>query len=285
MNMANETHQTSQKKVRYFRKHYALPTEHGAWIWLIGPFFVGLAAGGNLHSGVFPLAVAAMAVFLFRQPMTLIVKILSRRRGRHELLPAAVWAGLYGAVALVSILYLIRLGYGRVLWLAVPGILVFAWQIWLISQRAERGQLGIELVGAGVLSLSAPAAYWVAGGTDDIMPWLLWALTWLQASASIVNVYLRLAQRTLVKVPPALERWRMGARAFAYHLFNLILSIVLAIRGWIEWLIPLAFLQMFFDMLVGMVRPAVGFKPTRIGLRQLLASILFYILMIFAVRA
>jgi hypothetical protein len=283
--MANETHPTPRKKARFFRKHYALPAEHGSWIWLIGPFFVGLTAGGNLLSGVFPLAVAALAVFLFHQPMTLIVKIFSRRRQRQELLPAAVWAGIYIAIAGVSILHLIRQGYGRILWLAVPGILVFAWQIWLINQRAERGQLGVELVGAGVLSLSAPAAYWVAGGSDIVLPWLLWALTWLQAAASIVNVYLRLDQRNLSEIPPALERWQMGVRAFTYHVFNLALSIILAMLRWINWLIPLAFLLMFFDMLEGMMRPAMGIKPTRIGVRQLLASTLFFVLMIFAVSA
>jgi hypothetical protein len=216
--------------------------------------------------------------------MTLIVKIFSGRRQRHELQPASVWAAFYFSITLLSVLFLIRLGYARVLWLAIPGVPVFMWQIWLISRRAERGQLGIELVGSGVLALSAPAAYWVAGGTDDIFAWVLWVLTWLQASASIVNVYLRLAQRNLPKAPPILGRWRMGARAIAYHIFNLTLSVAFALIGRIKWLIPIAFTLMFLDMLEGLVRPAVGKKPTHIGMRQLLASIVFFVLMIFAVR-
>jgi hypothetical protein len=32
---------------RLWRRHYFIPTEHGAWIWWIGPFLIGAAAGGK----------------------------------------------------------------------------------------------------------------------------------------------------------------------------------------------------------------------------------------------
>ena len=70
---------------RMWRKHYAIPPEHGAWVWWLGPFALGMAAAGAVNGHVFTLAVATLIGFLMRQPVTLTVKVLSGRRGRSML--------------------------------------------------------------------------------------------------------------------------------------------------------------------------------------------------------
>jgi len=162
--------------------------------------------------------------------------------------------------------------------LAIPGIPVFIWNIRLISIHAQRGQRGIELVGSGVLALAAPAAYWASGGTEVFLPWILWLLTWLQSAASIVNVYDRLEFRKLNQVPPLELRLRNGSRSFAYHTFNVIISAILAIGGWIPWLSVIAFVLMLVDSAESVIHPPIGAKARAIGFRQLGASILFVIL-------
>jgi hypothetical protein len=258
-----------------FRKHFALPSEHGSWIWWIGPLIIGAAAGGEDHSHLALLAAAALTVFLLRQPTTILVKALSSRRSRRDLLPAALWMVFYGAAAVACAWALVALGHGRIIILAVPGLLVFVWHLYLISRRAERGQRGIELVGAGVLSLAAPGAYWITGGSDNRLAWILWGMTWLQTAASIVNVYLRLEYRRLAERPPMSERWRRGARNLAYHVFNLAAATILSILGDLPWLLVLGFGWMLADALEGILRPPVGERPTRIGVRQLISSIGF----------
>lgn len=267
---------------RLWRKHYFVPAEHGAWIWWIGPFLIGTAAGGKPDLDVLVLLLAVAAAFFLRQPAAIAVKALSGRRPQSDLAPALFWASAYALVVLLAVLALVRSGNAQILWLAIPGVVVFAWHMWLVSRREERGQRGVELVAAGVLALAAPAAYWVAGGPGALDAWLLWLLTWLQSAASIVFVYLRLAQRRLPAMPAPGERWRMGARTLAYHVFNLAVAAGLSAFGRVPILVPIAFALMLADALEGVSRPPVGARPTAIGLRQLGSSALFAAVMIAA---
>ncbi len=270
----------SKTRRRLFRRHFFLPAEHGAWVWLLGPLIIGLAAAGRfpLPDG-WLLLVAALAAFLLRQPASIIVKVLSKRRARQDFQPALFWLVLYSLVMLAATLGLLWAGHPRILWLAVPGVLVFLWHLWLVSRRAERGQTGVELVACGVLALAAPAAYWVAGGQDNGQAWALWGLTWLQSAASILYVALRLEGRRLKAVAPLGERLRMGGRTLLYHLFNLLAAAAAVALRLAPSLVVLAFGLMALDALEGVLRPPVGVRPTRIGFRQLAASTAFVILM------
>jgi len=270
---------------RLWRRHYFIPTEHGAWIWWIGPFLIGTAAGGTFGLDALVLLLAVAAVFFMRQPAAITVKALSGRRARSDLAPGLFWSSTYSLIALLAVLVLIRSNHAQLLWLAIPGVLVFAWHLWLVSRREERGQRGVELVAAGVLALAAPAAYWVAGGPGALTAWLLWLLTWLQSAASIVFVYLRLEQRRFPAVPPPSECWRMGARTLVYHTFNLVAAAGLAAARLVPALVPAAFGLMLADALEGVARPPVGARPTAIGLRQLGSSALFVVVMIAAYLA
>ncbi|NIM95554.1 MAG: hypothetical protein GTO18_17795 [Anaerolineales bacterium] len=269
---------------RFLRKHYAIPSEHGSWIWWIGPFLIGAAAGGSPTPALILFFIAALAAFLSRQPTTIVVKVWSGRRPKSDLGPALFWTALYSLVALVSITILAILGYGRILLLAVPGIPVFLWHLWLVSRRQERGQQGIEIVGCGVLALTAPGAYWLSGGESVSEAAILWLLLWLQSAASIVFVYLRLEQRKLDESPPTRSRLRMGRRTLFYYVFNFLLSIILTAFKLVPVGVPLAFVLMLLDAVEGVLNPPVGAKPQSIGFRQLGASILFVIVMVLAYR-
>jgi hypothetical protein len=265
-------------EVTVLRRHYLLPPEHGSWIWWIGPLLIGVAAAGAWTTDIAAFAAAAFAAFLLRQPVTILVKIRSGRRPSHDLRPALFWAVIASLTVALAAAALIRSGHARVLVLAVPGVLVFGWHLWLVSRREERGQLGVEVVGAGVLALTAPGAYWVCGGTSAGLPWLLWLLCWLQAAASIVLVYFRLGCRKLQAIPPLRERMRDGSRTLAYNGFNAVLASALALAAAIPELMASAFLLMLLDAIAAVARPPVGLPPTRIGVRQLLASSLFVVL-------
>jgi hypothetical protein len=265
---------------RLFRRHFAIPQEHGAWIWWIGPLAIGTAAGGRMTGAIFLLTLASLAVFLLRQPATIAVKSLSGRRAQRDLAPAIIWAAFYTLVAAACFAFLVSGGHERVLLLGIPGVAVFAWHLVLVSRREERGQMGVELVGAGVLALAAPAAYWVAGGSAPAEPWILWVITWLQSAASIVYIYLRLAQRRMERMPEVRDRWTMGGRTVAYHVFNSVVGIALAIGRLVPWAVPIAFGLMLADALEGVARPPVGARPSRIGLRQLGASTLFVVIVV-----
>jgi hypothetical protein len=262
------------------KRHVALPSDHGSWVFLFSPLLIGLFAGGRWTGASLTLIVAALSAFLIRQPATILVKAYSGRRSRRELPAAWFWIGVYGLVGLAALSALVAQGFAYLLVLALPGLPVFAWHLVLVSRRAERRQLGVELVAAGVLALAAPAAYWVGVGRPEPLGWWLLALVWLQSAASIVYAYLRLEQRTWNQVPDLGARLRMGWRALLYTTFNLVAVLALSFAGALPPLLPLPYALQWSETVWGTLRPAVGVRPTAIGVRQLVVSTLFTILFI-----
>ncbi len=269
---------------QYFKKQIALPQDHGSWVFILSPLLVGIFAGGNFTNATLNLIIAAMSAFMIRQPMTVAIKAYSGRRPKTDLIPARFWVLIYGSITTLALLGLILEGFGYILFLAVPGVPVFAWHLWLVSRRAERKQAGVEVIATGVLSLVAPAAYWISIREYNPLGWWLWIFTWLQSAASIVYAYLRLRQRELTQEQASgtsrSDWWRMGFRAFAYTSFNLMVSFGLGAIHLIPQVIFITFLVQWLETLWGITHPAVGWKPTRIGIRQLIVSILWTVLFI-----
>lgn len=268
---------------RYLRKHIALTNEHGSWVLLLSPLITGIVVGENLNLSSGYLFIAAVAVFLLRQPMTILVKISSKRRPQTDLRAAVFWIFIYGIISLIMSVLLVTNGYAYILYLVIPGIPVFIWHLILVSKRAERRQMGIEIVASGVLALTAPAAFWVGAGYPNPIGWWLWGLIWLQSAGSIVYAFLRLEQRNWKTLPSWKVRFRAGHRTLTYTSFNLLFVICFSAWKLLPSWIPFPFLLQLLESLWGsLIKPAMGYKPSRIGFRQLTISVLFTILFIWA---
>ncbi len=263
-----------------WQRHIALTQEHGSWVFLFSPLLIGLFAGGRFTLASVYLIVTALAAFLVRQPITVIVKVRSRRRSAQDLPAAYFWTAVYSVVGLLGFAGLWSQGAAYVAVLAIPGIPVFLWHLALVARRAERRQIGVEIIASGVLALAAPAAYWIGMGRVDAMGWGLWGLTWIQSAASIVYAALRLEQRTWKTAPPQGERLRAGRRALLYTTFNLLVVLLLSVLRILPPLLPLAYAVQWIESIYGTLRPAIGVKPTRIGVRQLLVSVAYTLLFI-----
>jgi hypothetical protein len=263
----------------YFRKQIFLPQDHGSWVFIFSPLLIGLFAGRQFNSASLYLVIAAIAAFLIRQPITIAVKAYAGRRARTDLPAARVWIVIYGLVMLVALGGLIQAGFAYIVLLALPGAPVFAWHLWLVSKREERRQVNMEIIATGVLALAAPAAYWVGVGRYDPTGGWLWILAWLQNAASIVYAYLRLQQRDQPQGTARGPR-RMGLRAFVCTMFNLAFSLSLGLISVLPRFIFIPYLVQWGETMWGIFHPAVGWKPTRIGIRQLIVSTLWTILFI-----
>lgn len=253
-------------------------------MFIFSPLLIGAFAGKSFSQASVHLVVAALAAFLIRQPITIAVKAWSGRRAKDDLRGAYFWVAIYGCIILVTILGLIGEGFVYILYLAVPSIPVFTWHLWLVSKREERRQVNVEIVATGVLSLAAPAAYWVGAGHYDPIGWWLWILVWLQTAASIVYAYLRLEQREWTSIPNRWTRFRAGTRAYLYTSFNFASSLALSLLGALPNLIFIPYLVQWAETIWGIDHPAVGWKPTQIGIRQLIASTLWTVLFILTWR-
>jgi hypothetical protein len=259
-----------------------LPAEHGAWTWWLGPLLVGIAAARCPGWDAAILLVAALASFLVHQPSAIAVRALAGRRPKTDLAPALFWVGVHGLVALAAVVVLVLRGHTRFVWLLTLGLPFFAFHLGLIYRKTERRQMIVEMLGAGVMALWAPAAYWVGGGIDYPEPWILWVLTWAQSMAAIANVYLGLEQRRWPDIPRPAERLRAGRRTLAHHTLGLLLAVAFAAGGLAPWLTLAAFAVVFGDAADSVLRPMLGAWPTQIGIRQLVSTTLFVFLMVVA---
>ena len=138
----------------------------------------------------------------------------------------------------------------------------------------------MEIVATGVLSMAAPAAYWVGKGHYDPLGWWLWILIWFQTAASIVYAYLRLEQREQATGPARSGLWKMGWRAALYTSFNLASVLTLSLLAVLPSLLFLPYLVQWTETMWGITHPAFGWKPTRIGIRQFVVSTLWTVLFI-----
>jgi len=263
----------------YFRRRIAITQEHGSWVFLLSPLCIGLFAGKSFNLSSSILILAALAGFLIRQPVSIIVKVYSGRRSKNDLPAAWFWIIIYGVIGFAAVIGLVLSGFGYILWLAIPGVFVFAWHLYLISKRAERKKIGIEVVASGVLALGAPAAYWIGTQALDTSGWWLWGLTWLQSAASIVYAYLRLDQRNWEDHGTVKKRLTSGRRAILYASFNMLLVLFLSLMKVFSPFLAVPFGLQWLETIWGSIfQPAVGMKPNKIGIRQLVVSILFTIL-------
>jgi hypothetical protein len=234
----------------------------------------------------FFLVLAALSAFLIRQPAILAVKMLSWRRPRRDLPASFFWIGLYSLIGLLSTGELVLLGFSRLLLLAIPGMLVFALHLYLVSRKAERRQAGVEIAASGVLALAAPAAFWTGSGGFTAVGWILWALTWLQSAGSIVHAYMRLEQRTQKTALPVSQRLRgknsLTRRAWIYTGVNFLVVAILSLFHAVPAWLFLPYGVQLGETLWGTFHPATGALPAAIGIRQLIISSLFTVLFILA---
>ena len=268
------------KPASVFIRHIAIPQDHGSWVFLLSPLLIGLFASSNWYFASLLLVVACLAGFLIRQPTVILVKVFSGRRSERDKQAAIFWIVVYGTLGGLLLGALLWMGYSYLLILLIPGVAVFTWHLYLVYHRSERRQVGVEIVASGVLALSAPAAYWIGVGSPEKTGWVLFILTWLQSAASIVHAYMRLFQREL-QIPPDLKtRLIIGKRALAYATFNSLFVIALSVTAIIPKFLPLSYFIQWVETIYCTIHPAMGAKPTSIGIRQLLVSTIFTILFI-----
>jgi YwiC-like protein len=271
------------RSLRSTLKQYVIPPEHGGWFLWIGPFLLGAVAAGEFKIDLLLLLLLIAAGYLSRQPLIILVKALAGRRARADAVPALrVFVLIVAAAALLFAALLLR-GHLYLLWLGLPALPVLALQLWLVARRQER-QMGIELIGSGVLALAAPAAYWVGLAKLETTGWWLWALSWLYNASAIVYVYLRLQQRRLPAVLEWGERWRQGGRVLLYSGFNLAITLALAALALLPPFVPAVYALALLHFIYGISIPAVGARPVRIGVEQSSATLVFYLLLALAFR-
>lgn len=157
-----------------------LPKEHGTWAMLLVPWAIGWGVGGPATLRQILLLVAVVSLFLAHAQLLAWYRLRAAARpdlwaaaAARRLLLILTALGLAAAVPLMGAMPLARLmplvGIG-----ALAAALTGA-SLGLVTRRLDHALPGQMLAAAG-LPLSAPAAYYVAGGTRERVAAALWLL-------------------------------------------------------------------------------------------------------------
>lgn len=206
---------TAAPRRAFFRKSLVVPTEHGAWSWLLTPWLVGAVVGLAAPAGA-PLPglallltlIGGLCAYMIRQPATAWLRIRQGRGRQADRSLALSWAAGFSLASLASLLGLFLLGRTALLGLAVPfAAILLAYLLAARSGRAAMRSLSMELAGAVGLALTAPAAYIAATGELTPVAAALWALMALQNAMGVLYVRLRLADSKQRAANRSLTLW------------------------------------------------------------------------------
>ncbi|MBI3289132.1 MAG: YwiC-like family protein [Elusimicrobia bacterium] len=248
------------------------PREHGAWVVLAAPIFLGLLIAPVFSAGAAALFVlGALAFFLLRVP----AQILWERPDDRG---ALRWLSLYAAVTLGSFLPLIvLLGRWKLLLLAVPAGLLLAAN--LHANRSGRRFSALnEASGILGLCLGAPAACYAASAELAPRGWALWLLCSGFFLGPIFHVKMAALQHRGAADPAALPGFeRMRRLSTAYHAMALLAVVAWAADGGVAWPAMVPFAAAFFKTVKrGLSAPErVDFRS--LGRLEVAYSVLFVI--------
>ena len=255
-----------------------LPREHGAWAMLYVPLVSGL-----LVARAFPMRVLLFvlsATFLFIARESSVVWWRAHRRGGSQvealerLLIYLVLAGLSIAPLLfIGRLYLLApLGAGALLLLAINA-----------EQAARREDRTIsgEILAIAGLTMTAPAAHYVAVGELQTDAFWLWSLSALYFVSSVFYVKLRV---NAINPRRQNERKRAWRRCASYHLFLLVALLLLLASDRLSFFAVAAFAPAITRASWSLgIRPG-GLEVKRLGVLEIMYSFVFLVFITLAFR-
>ena len=161
--------------LRWIRKAYLLPAEHGSWSWLLVPYIVGAVVAPQWSLASLLVLVGGLSAFLLRQPASAWLRIRQGRGRRSDEAVTLAWTGLFLLLSLLSLVGLFLMQRLELLWLIPPIAMLFITYLAVAKiNRAQVRNLWMELAGAAGLAVMAPAAYVAGSGELTQLGWLLW---------------------------------------------------------------------------------------------------------------
>jgi hypothetical protein len=258
-----------QKKLR-------LPKEHGAWAMLYVPFVLGTIVAGKVSLAWFALLLAVSALFISRESMLIWWRARSRNRdargaGTTLLIYLAI-AALAGAplILFAKLYVLVPLAIFGGLLLVLNGK-----QALTLDDRTITGEV-LAICG---LTMTAPAAFYVAGGEWTSTAWWLWALSAVYFSSSVFYVKFRVVNLNPNKKEAQRREWQHCA---FYHSFVLVALLILAFTRSLELSVLIAFAPAMGRTFWSLMKPAQPVNLTRAGVLEIGYSLIFLIFVVFS---
>ena len=248
-------------------KAVALPAEHGGWGFVAEPLILGLLVAPSGRGA--SLAVAAVAAFLARHPLKLVLADRLRGRLYPRTRAATAFALGYGALGAVA-LVLGTAGASAMVWAPLAAAAPLALAQLGYDARHRGRDLVAELLGA-VAAGSAAASIAIAGGWPAGEAFLLWLPLALRGVATVLYV------RTRLRLDRGLRPNRAGA--WVSHGVGLAVVATLAAAGFAGWPALAAFAFLLARALHGLSPARRAVRPQLLGFQELAYGLLTAVLL------
>ena len=189
-----------------------IPREHGAWGMLLLPFVSALVLARRLDWEIVPASVAALLVFLVREPLVVLWRQAAVWKDRRPE-TAGAWRSLaYYAPALVLAAALLfwRLPAGPLAALGLMAGALLLSSTYLVVHNRRRS-VALQVSSAAGLNASAVLA-WLAvrPQVEEAVLWL-WGLQFAHSTAALLAVHARLEARIAARASRDLDQARHRA--------------------------------------------------------------------------
>lgn len=257
-----------------------LPVEHGAWGMLAVPFLSAAAIANQWDWPLLLCGACALALYLLRGS-------IEAQGGSWKLLLVPAHSALAVAAALSAATLLVLHHRYELIAVGALGTILYGLQRWLAAQhnerRTEKRSLAAELVGVGLLSLTAPAAWIASRGGMDVIGAQVWLLNLAFFLGGVLYVKYRVrglqAHREFVG---GRERLRFAWPVILYHLL-----LVIFLVAWV-WVQPRS-AAMLVAFTPGVLRAGglffqLGnrFPIRRLGWTEVAHAVVFAVLLVLA---
>ena len=235
------------------------------------PFVVGTFVTAKFSLRVALLALSVTFIFIARE--SLLAWWRARSRGqtlaeaRRMMLVYMALAAVFGAPLIL---------FYKLFWL-VPLAGATLGLMFLNAHQAVRREdhsISGETIAILGLTLTAPTAYYTASGAIDTVALWLWVMCALYFLSSVFYVKLRVYSSNRRKPEARRHSWRLCA---LYHSFLLGALIVFAITGNLNLLALVAFAPALARSFWELAKPAAGLNLRRIGVLEIVYSLVFLI--------
>ena len=245
------------------------PREHGAWGILLIPFATAVGVAGVWNVPVALLLVSVLCFYVARTAFLKEVAAGFSLRGQAKIrtlkdaATGARWTVLLLAGSAACVLPLLLVW--KLWWLAAFGAVAAP----LAFRKTERSVV-MQLLAVAGLTLTAPAAWYVATGQLDAR---LWLLNVLYFAGGVLYVKMHVA----AAIQRGGSKLRLGAATMIYYG-------ALAAVAAMWWPVGVAFVPAIVRAVVGVARLSPVLRIKRLGWTEVGYSIGFAILLILVVR-
>jgi hypothetical protein len=256
-----------------------IPKEHGAWAVLLVPVAVAASAAGTFPPDLILLTLSMLAVFMSHIPaQNLLGNMPGQPHNREKMRQSRFWAAIYLVAGAVFVAPLLAKGLWLLMAFGVLGAVGFFGNLFLT--RRSHKTVGSDLVAVASLTLSAPAAYYVASGSTGRVAVLLWVLNTLFFGCSVLYVHMKIRVAGLQKPElRCVEKLSLGKLNVLYHVAVLSVVGIMALEHYTAQFAFLAFVPMSIHAVYGTLKLSGRVRFRNIGLLLLGQSVLFAFLM------